>query len=87
MSKTKIYGPVRFFLLLVAILLAVTAFVHISTVNAGSTLVTTSDNSGTGSLREAITNASAGDVITFDASLAGVTITLSSELPDVRRQL
>jgi len=35
---------------------------------------------GQNTLREAITNASAGDTITFDSSIAGQTITLSSEL-------
>ena len=40
--------------------------------------VTSTADSGTGSLREAIANASSGDAIRFDAALANSTITLTS---------
>ena len=40
-------------------------------------IVTSLADSGTRSLRDTITNASSGDTITFDASLSGMTITLS----------
>jgi predicted outer membrane repeat protein len=41
-------------------------------------VVTTNADAGGGSLREAIANAADGDTITFDASLSGQTITLTS---------
>ncbi|WP_204105034.1 MULTISPECIES: right-handed parallel beta-helix repeat-containing protein [Spirulina sp. CCY15215] len=43
-------------------------------------LVTSADDRGAGSLREAIANASPGDTITFAANLQGKTITLREEL-------
>ena len=43
-------------------------------------LVTTTADAGPGSLREAITQAQEGDVVRFDPSLAGATITLESQL-------
>ncbi len=49
-------------------------------VRAVTHAVTNSLNNGTGSLRQAILDSSSGDIITFDSSLSGVTITLSSTL-------
>jgi|GEM_PF-2434263 len=43
-------------------------------------IVTNANDSGAGSLRQTIINSTAGNGITFDPSLAGQTITLSSEL-------
>jgi hypothetical protein len=43
-------------------------------------IVTNANDSGAGSLRQTIANSSPGNGITFDPSLAGQTITLSSEL-------
>jgi S-layer family protein len=43
-------------------------------------VVTNTNDSGSGSLRQTIINSSAGNGITFDPSLAGQTITLSSQL-------
>ena len=45
---------------------------------ADTRVVTNNDDSGAGSLRQAIADAAAGDTITFDAGLAGQTITLTS---------
>jgi fibronectin-binding autotransporter adhesin len=42
-----------------------------------SAVVTTTSDSGAGSLRAAVTNASAGEVITFAAALAGQTVTVN----------
>ncbi|MEM7738420.1 MAG: right-handed parallel beta-helix repeat-containing protein [Deinococcota bacterium] len=50
---------------------------------AGAQQVNNTNDTGVGSLREAIANASNGDTITFDASLAGQTITLGSALPNI----
>jgi len=47
---------------------------------AATLVVTNTNDSGTGSLRQAIATASAGDTIIFDASLSGHTISLASTL-------
>src|SRR5271157_2336129 len=47
---------------------------------ASAQVVTNSADSGPGTLRSAIANAASGAVITFDPSLSGATITLSSTL-------
>jgi LPXTG-site transpeptidase (sortase) family protein len=51
-----------------------------SSVSADTHTVTNLNDSGAGSLRQAILDASAGDTITFNAGLAGQTITLASEI-------
>src|SRR5688572_7263314 len=48
--------------------------------HADTLIVTNNNDSGAGSLRQMIINASAGDTITFDPLLAGQTITLASNL-------
>ncbi|MEM7734737.1 MAG: choice-of-anchor Q domain-containing protein [Deinococcota bacterium] len=50
------------------------------TVNA---VVMNTNDAGPDSLREVITNATSNTIITFDASLAGQTITLLTALPDI----
>ena len=47
---------------------------------AGTVTVMNANDSGGGSLRDAIANAAAGDTIVFDASLSGATIRLASTL-------
>ncbi len=47
---------------------------------ADTLTVTNTNDSGAGSLRQAVTAASVGDTITFDASLAGNTITLAAPI-------
>jgi uncharacterized repeat protein (TIGR02543 family) len=49
-------------------------------------VVTNANNSGAGSLRQAITDAAATDIITFAPALAGQTITLTSQL-DITKSL
>lgn len=49
-------------------------------VSAATITVTTTTNSGPGSLRQTIADATAGDTITFDTSLSGQTIVLSQTL-------
>ncbi|MGE5377764.1 MAG: choice-of-anchor Q domain-containing protein, partial [Bacteroidota bacterium] len=53
---------------------------HASPVLASTWTVTSTGDSGPGSLRQAIADAVSGDVITFDPSLAGQTITLASDI-------
>src|SRR5687767_3451903 len=49
-------------------------------VQASTLTVINTNDSGAGSLRQAITNAVSGDTITFDPSLSGQVMTLSSNL-------
>ncbi len=49
-------------------------------VRAATIMVTTTGDSGVGSLREAVTNAQAGDTIDFDSSIS---ITLTDNLPPI----
>jgi hypothetical protein len=49
-------------------------------VYAATLIVTTTNDSGPGSLRQAVIDAAPGDTINFDPSLAGQTIVLSSEI-------
>ncbi len=68
---------------LVLVLILVIGMVGVKpadSVLAASFIVTNTNDSGAGSLRDAIFNASAGDTITFDPSLAGQTIALTSTL-------
>jgi len=64
--------------LLVAMLLMSAALPPLA--NAATITVTNNNDSGAGSLRQAITDTVASDTITFDSSIAGQTITLSSQL-------
>lgn len=69
-----------YFSLLIVLALLVSALV-VKPVNAADTItVTTLNDSGAGSLRQAISNISTGGTITFDPSLSGQTIPLSSTL-------
>ena len=62
-------------------MVALTLGLHaIQTVHADTWTVTNNNDSGPGSLRQAIADSSSGDVITFDPSLAGGTIVLATEL-------
>ena len=72
----------KLFVLGFALILAVVvggAF-GVGSVQAVTHTVTNTNDSGPGSLRQAIAVAASGDTITFDASLAGQTITLASQL-------
>jgi putative cofactor-binding repeat protein/predicted outer membrane repeat protein len=73
--KNQKYNPMKtispLFPFLAACILAQTAF-------AASITVTTTADSGPGSLRDAIVAASSGDVIGFDPALAGQTISLTT---------
>ncbi|MEL7343172.1 MAG: hypothetical protein AAGM67_21995, partial [Bacteroidota bacterium] len=60
--------------------LAFLLFVFSSLSAASVYTVSSTSNSGSGSFREAVGLASAGDTIRFAASLSGTPITLSSEV-------
>ena len=63
----------------VFIIVAVGGYLYTVTASGRDTITVTSiDNSGTGSLRQAIADASSGDLIAFDATLAGQTIALTT---------
>ncbi|MHB1133115.1 MAG: choice-of-anchor Q domain-containing protein [Chloroflexota bacterium] len=66
--------------LALSLLLASLTGVFLGPAQAASLTVTSSANSGAGSLRQAVADAAPGDTIAFDASLAGQTITLASVL-------
>lgn len=78
----KLHQPTKFFfrLSLSFILLTLMLVSRHSIAYASTITVTNTNDSGAGSLRQALADAIAGDVITFDASLTGQTITLASEL-------
>jgi predicted outer membrane repeat protein len=68
-------------LLFVSILLSVLFMsVPAQPAQAATWIVTNTNNSGTGSLRQAVLNASSGDIITFSPAVAGHTITLTPEI-------
>ena len=69
------------FILQFALILAVVGGAFgVGSVQAVTHTVTNTNDSGPGSLRQAIGGAASGDVITFDPSLAGQTIMLASQL-------
>lgn len=71
----------RLLLLVTALLCALVLFWPPPIVLAQSTVtVTNANDTGAGSLRQAITDATAGSTIVFDNSLSGATIRLASEL-------
>lgn len=66
--------------------LAASVLMALNAVSATLT-VTSSDDAGAGSLRQALADAATGDTVTFDASLHGSTITLTSGALSVMRGL
>ena len=68
------------FSLILALLGGMFGAVPAEPVQAATHTVTNTNDSGAGSLREAIAAAASGDTITFNPSLAGQTIALSTQL-------
>jgi uncharacterized repeat protein (TIGR01451 family) len=73
LRKSINWPPVRLGFLLITLLLACFALASAATIT-----VTNNNDSGAGSLRQAISDSSSGDTIDFDSSLNGETITLTS---------
>ena len=72
-SKSTNWWCPRHAFLLIPLLLACSDFASAATIT-----VTNNNDSGPGSLRQAIANSSPGDTIDFDSSLSGQTITFTS---------
>jgi Tol biopolymer transport system component len=71
----------RPFVLYFALILALLGgMLRAGSVQAATLIVTNTNDSGPGSLSQAVYDATSGDIITFDPSLAGQTITLASNL-------
>lgn len=68
------------FLLTIVYLISVIGSIPTISVRAATVVVTNTNDSGTGSLRQTIIDATNGDTITFDNSLSGQTIRLQSTL-------
>ena len=66
--------------IILALIFGIALFVLAQAVLADTLTVTTTGDSGAGSLRQAIADAAPGDTIVFNAGLAGQTIVLSSSL-------
>lgn len=66
--------------LILALLGGMFGLMPIENVHAATVTVTNTNDSGAGSLRQAILDAVSGDTIIFDPALAGQTITLASNL-------
>ena len=82
MSKTRRSMSLLLLLPMLALLGVFGATLSRSALAAPNTIITVTNlnDSGAGSLRQAIFDAAAGDTIEFDAGLSGETISLSSEL-------
>ncbi|MBX3036343.1 MAG: right-handed parallel beta-helix repeat-containing protein [Anaerolineales bacterium] len=68
------------FFIIAIYLISVLGSIPTQSVRAATLVVTNTDDSGTGSLRQAIADANGEDTITFDSSLSGQTIRLQSIL-------
>jgi uncharacterized repeat protein (TIGR01451 family) len=78
--KTAHKGSLFACCVVVGIALAAVLGSGLSVVRAAAITVTNPNDSGAGSLRQAIADAAPGDTIVFDGSLAGQTITLAAQL-------
>ncbi|RPJ26487.1 MAG: glycosyl hydrolase family protein, partial [Chloroflexi bacterium] len=78
-NKNHQLSVMRFAMILV-LLIGLLGVTPINSALASTITVTTTSDSGPGSLRQVIAEAASGDTIAFDPSLAGQTITLASNL-------
>ena len=72
---------------LVLLLLALFALILSASARAATLTVTTKADSGTGSLRQALTDAGAGDTIDFDYTVTGKITLTSGQLPTITHDL
>src|SRR5437763_3528248 len=72
-------------LFLITLLFAATASVQ--NLHAATLTVSNTNDSGAGSLRQAISDSSSGDTINFDSSVNGQTITLTSDTLQINKNL
>ncbi len=77
-KNRKLY--VARFILILVLLMGMLGLQPSTPVLASTLTVINTNDSGTGSLRRAITDSVSGDTITFDSSLSGQTVTLTSGL-------
>lgn len=70
----------RLFLSIITLLALTFSIIGVTSVHAVGVVVMNANDSGAGSLRQAIADAGVGDTITFDSALSGSTINLSSTL-------
>jgi len=78
-NKNHNLSVVRFGIILV-LLVGMLGAIPVRPALAATLMVTTTSDSGPGSLRQVIAEATSGSAIAFDPSLAGQTITLASDL-------
>jgi predicted outer membrane repeat protein len=94
MKEKNIHGKLFIFNRTISVLLALLLIglqgtqTALAVTNQAATLtVTTTNDSGAGSLRELVNTASSGDIITFDSSLSGQTIHLASPIQIIDKDL
>ena len=80
MFSRKQKSFIRNFAFIVMLLCGLLGARAVQSAQAAALVVTNTNDSGAGSLRQAMIDAVSGDTITFDPALAGQTITLSSTL-------
>lgn len=82
MNVWAVFAKKSIFRMFSVLLIVTSMLTQVTPARAATISVTNTSNSGSGSLRQAILDATSGsDIITFNSSLSGMTIQLSSELP------
>src|ERR1051325_6624305 len=87
MFKNSIQFIVVRYSLILAFIMGMLGAQPVAHVHAATFIVTNTNDSGPGSLRQAIDDASSSDTITFDSSLSGQTVILESSFPMIVKNL